>query len=161
MITTHTSDPRPLVEFDPAPPAAGRCEKEPTPTHRSVAHSAENKTTTPAAAGIPLRFLPPAFLLLIPARMLLAVASAASVPAVPAAAGEGPRGDIAPPKIRLLRLLLSLTPCVLSFPLLACFFGALFLINEDHSTYLGWSVGSLLCTPRDLRTSAWEKKTLL
>lgn len=81
------------------------------------------------------------------------------MPAVPAAAGEGPRGDIAPPKIRLLRLLLSLTPCVLSFPLLACFFGALFLINEDHSTYLGWSVGSLLCTPRDLRTFGfWEKK---
>ena len=137
-IQTRTSEPRPLAEGEPAPAAAGRGEKEPTPTQSSVAHSAENKTTMPAAAaGTPLlRFLAP-FLFLIPARTLSPVVVAPSV-STAALAGEGRRKDMAafttaPAPAVLegsLRLLASLGSCGFSFPPLDLL-GFLFLINED------------------------------
>lgn len=85
----------------------------------------------PAAAGIPLLFWLPPFLLLIPARMFLAVVSA-SVLAGPA--GESPSFDITPPTIRFLRLLSCLASCGLYFPVLADLLRPLLLINEGHSS---------------------------
>lgn len=73
----HTSVPRPFVEELENPAVAGRCEKEPTPTQRSAAHSAENTTTMPAPAVILLLLLlTPSSLLFIPARMLRVLVSA-------------------------------------------------------------------------------------